>query len=112
MGLQEDLQAAADQEEKIKKIEKIKAHTMSYASRVKPFFIEFDLVSFSTWLERRITTRGMINGSLIESYSPFDRKDPSKGTNIKFIFGETQLVAESVDEVTAKMQQALSNNYT
>ena len=91
--------------------ERNKAFIMSYANRIKPFFVEFQFMEESL-IGMRKKAHGMINGSLIKSFQPIDPKKPDKGTQINYVFGEFQFVAESVEEVRRRMNAVIGETYS
>lgn len=109
MGDLERLIEKEEREEREKK-ERIKAFVMSYASRIKPFYVEFQFMEDSL-IGMRKKAHGMINGSLIKSFQPIDPKKPEKGTQLNYVFGEFQYVAESIEEVTRRMNSVVGESY-
>ena len=109
MGDLERLIEEEEREERENK-ERIKAFVMSYASRIKPFYVEFQFMEDSI-IGIRKKAHGMINGSLIKSFQPIDPKKPEKGTQLNYVFGEFQYVAESIEEVTRRMNSVVGESY-
>ncbi len=83
---------------------------MSFGDRVRPFFVEFLFLEPGIiWNSNK--GRGMINGSLVESFEPINPQKESEGTIINFVFGHKQFVAESLEQVTSKMNSAVNLAY-
>lgn len=95
--------------EAARKKEDIRQKAMSYSQRVKPFFVEVTKLEWGGMLfSKKKLSRRVINGSLIESFWATDPSEPKNGTTIQYVFGETEVIDESIEQLTKKLQVGVS----